>query len=65
MILSDTRLKRTLYANITTLVDISSYRGLRHKYGLPLHGQRTRTNARTQRTLNLYKRLLNLNSKNN
>lgn len=35
--------------NIKRLVDISSYRGLRHRRGLPVRGQRTKTNARTRK----------------
>lgn len=35
--------------NIKRLIDIGCYRGLRHKAGLPLRGQRTRTNARTRK----------------
>ncbi len=35
--------------NVTRLQRIGSYRGLRHSRGLPVHGQRTRTNARTKR----------------
>jgi len=35
--------------NIKRLIDINSYRGKRHRIGLPLRGQRTRTNARTRR----------------
>ena len=35
--------------NIKRLIEIGSYRGLRHRYNLPAHGQRTRTNARTKR----------------
>ncbi len=35
--------------NIKRLMDIGSYRGLRHRRGLPVHGQRTRTNARTRK----------------
>jgi small subunit ribosomal protein S13 len=35
--------------NIKRLVDIGSYRGLRHRRGLPVRGQRTRTNARTRK----------------
>lgn len=35
--------------NIKRLKDISAYRGLRHAAGLPVHGQRTKTNARTKR----------------
>lgn len=42
-------LRRELSANIRRLMDIGSYRGLRHRRGLPLRGQRTKTNARTRR----------------
>lgn len=42
-------LQRVVATNIKRLKDISSYRGLRHKVGLPSRGQRTRTNARTRR----------------
>ncbi|HVK38883.1 MAG TPA: 30S ribosomal protein S13 [Candidatus Kapabacteria bacterium] len=35
--------------NIKRLMDIASYRGLRHRRGLPVNGQRTRTNARTRK----------------
>ena len=42
-------LRRELMSNIRRLQVINSYRGLRHKKGLPCHGQRTRTNARTRK----------------
>ena len=42
-------LRRDISANIKRLIDIGSYRGLRHKRGLPVRGQRTRTNARTRK----------------
>lgn len=42
-------LRRQVGMNIKRLIDIGSYRGLRHRRGLPLRGQRTRTNARTRR----------------
>ncbi len=42
-------LQREVAANIRRLKEINSYRGLRHKAGLPVHGQRTKTNARTKR----------------
>lgn len=42
-------LKRFQAMNIKRLMDISSYKGRRHQLGLPLRGQRTRTNARTKR----------------
>ena len=42
-------LRREISANIKRLIDIGSYRGLRHKKGLPVRGQRTRTNARTRK----------------
>jgi small subunit ribosomal protein S13 len=35
--------------NIKRLIEIGCYRGLRHRRGLPVHGQRTRTNGRTRR----------------
>ncbi len=42
-------LRRWEAMNIKRLVDIGTYRGRRHRMGLPLRGQRTRTNARTRR----------------
>ncbi len=42
-------LKREVQMNIKRLIDIGSYRGLRHKKGLPARGQRTKTNARTRK----------------
>ena len=42
-------LRRDLSQNIRRLIDIGSWRGLRHKRGLPVRGQRTRTNARTRK----------------
>ena len=42
-------LRREVAANIKRLIDIGSYRGLRHKKGLPVRGQRTRTNARSRK----------------
>jgi small subunit ribosomal protein S13 len=42
-------LRREVSMNIKRLMDIGSYRGLRHRRGMPLRGQRTRTNARTRR----------------
>jgi len=42
-------LRREVSLNIKRLIDIGSYRGLRHRRGMPLRGQRTRTNARTRR----------------
>jgi small subunit ribosomal protein S13 len=42
-------LRRWEQMNIKRLVDIGSYRGRRHRMGLPVRGQRTRTNARTRR----------------
>ena len=42
-------LRREISSNIKRLMDIQSYRGLRHKKGLPVRGQRTRTNARTRK----------------
>lgn len=42
-------LRREVSANIKRLMDINSYRGLRHKRNLPVRGQRTHTNARTRK----------------
>ncbi|MCK5557409.1 MAG: 30S ribosomal protein S13 [Candidatus Hydrogenedentes bacterium] len=42
-------LRRELTSNVKRLVDIGTYRGLRHRRGLPVRGQRTRTNARTRK----------------
>jgi len=42
-------LRREITANIKRLMDINSYRGMRHKRGLPVRGQRTSTNARTRK----------------
>jgi small subunit ribosomal protein S13 len=42
-------LRREISQNIKRLMDIGSWRGLRHKKGLPVRGQRTRTNARTRK----------------
>jgi len=42
-------LRREVAMNIRRLIEIGSYRGLRHKLGLPVRGQRTRTNARTRK----------------
>jgi small subunit ribosomal protein S13 len=42
-------LRRIVSANIQRLIDIGCYRGIRHRRGLPVRGQRTRTNARTRK----------------
>ncbi len=42
-------LRRELSMNIKRLMDLGCYRGLRHRKGLPVRGQRTRTNARTRK----------------
>ncbi|MBL4786218.1 MAG: 30S ribosomal protein S13 [Cohaesibacteraceae bacterium] len=42
-------LRREVAMNIKRLMDLGAYRGLRHRRGLPVHGQRTRTNARTRK----------------
>ena len=42
-------LRKEVTDNIKRLIEIGSYRGIRHQHGLPLRGQRTRTNARTKR----------------
>ncbi|MFO0948843.1 MAG: 30S ribosomal protein S13 [Planctomycetota bacterium] len=43
------QLRRTVQQSINRLKDIGCYRGLRHRRGLPVRGQRTRTNARTRK----------------
>jgi small subunit ribosomal protein S13 len=42
-------LRREVSMNIKRLIEIGCYRGLRHRRGLPVHGQRTKTNARTRK----------------
>jgi small subunit ribosomal protein S13 len=42
-------LRREISMNIKRLMDLGCYRGIRHRRGLPLRGQRTRTNARTRK----------------
>lgn len=42
-------LRREIQLNIKRLMEIGTYRGIRHRRGLPVRGQRTRTNARTRR----------------
>ena len=42
-------LRREISSNIKRLMDIGCFRGLRHRRGLPVHGQRTHTNARTRK----------------
>ncbi|MCX7606355.1 MAG: 30S ribosomal protein S13 [Bacteroidia bacterium] len=43
------QLRAEIQLNIRRLIEIGSYRGMRHKLGLPVRGQRTRTNARTRK----------------
>lgn len=43
------QLRRTIQQNINRLKEIACYRGMRHRRGLPVRGQRTRTNARTRK----------------
>ena len=42
-------LRRDVALNIKRMVEINCYRGIRHRKGLPVHGQRTKTNARTRK----------------
>ena len=42
-------LRREIFSNIRRLIEIGSYRGLRHRRGLPTRGQNTRRNARTRK----------------
>ena len=48
-ILVEGDLRRVISADIRRLQQINSYRGIRHRKGLPVHGQRTKTNARTRK----------------
>jgi small subunit ribosomal protein S13 len=48
-ILIEGDLRREVAMNIKRLTEIGTYRGMRHRRGLPVHGQRTRTNARARR----------------
>jgi len=48
-ILIEGELRREVQLNIKRLQEIGTYRGLRHRRNLPVHGQRTRTNARTRK----------------
>lgn len=50
-------LRRIISINIKRYIDIKSYRGLRHKLSYPVRGQRTHTNARTQKLSNLNKNI--------
>ena len=47
----DSFLKKELFLKVDTLIKLKTYRGLRHKEGLPVRGQSSRSNARTQRKL--------------
>lgn len=49
-VISFARISRIVTVNINKLMDNDTYRGIRHKLSLPVRGQRTRTNARTQKT---------------
>jgi small subunit ribosomal protein S13 len=58
-VISDVRIKRRIDSNINFLIDVNSYKGVRHKMTLPVHGQRTRTNANTQRSKRIRIRTFN------
>lgn len=49
--LFESDLRKDIMFNIKRLTDIGAYRGYRHSYGLPVRGQRTHTNAQTQKVL--------------
>lgn len=53
--LSEVRLKRVIGSNVKNMIDIQSYKGVRHSLFLPVRGQRTRTNANTCRSYRLKK----------
>ena len=48
-ILTEGQLRRNIQQNVARLRDIGSFRGMRHRRGLPVRGQRTRSNARTRK----------------
>lgn len=50
-VMSKSKLRRIIYNNVRILSDARTYVGLRHRQKLPVHGQRTRTNANTRRRL--------------
>jgi len=49
-IMNNAHIERYVSLNIKKLIDLLTYRGIRHQACLPVHGQRTRTNANTQRS---------------
>ncbi|CAA3705103.1 30S ribosomal protein S13 [Candidatus Portiera aleyrodidarum] len=51
-------LRREVAINIKRLIDLGCYRGLRHKRGLPVHGQRTKTNAQTCKNINKGRKII-------
>ena len=53
-------LRREVNLNIKRLMEIGSYRGIRHRRGLPVRGQNTKNNARTRKGKDVYKRQLQL-----
>lgn len=56
----ENELKKEIMLNIKRLSDIGAYRGYRHSYGLPVRGQRTHTNAQTQKKISAkYKNIKN------
>jgi len=63
LIISDVRIKRRVEFDIAKLVGMNSIKGFRHKLCLPVHGQRTRTNASTQRSKRI-RRLISLGLNN-
>ena len=52
---NDPQIRRMILANVQRLVRISSYRGMRHVHGLPLRGQRTKTNASTASKVRVFR----------
>nr|YP_007890565.1 ribosomal protein S13 [Histiona aroides]AGH24059.1 ribosomal protein S13 [Histiona aroides] len=58
--LIETELRKNQSYNLKRLLDIKSYRGLRHVHGLPVRGQRTHTNAKTQKALSKRRGIKNI-----
>jgi len=59
--LIEQKLKQQTYSNILRLINNRSYRGFRHLHNLPVRGQRTHSNAQTQRYRSFYQQLKNQN----
>jgi ribosomal protein S13 len=64
LLISETRINRYSSLKIRKFKELQTYKGIRHMLLLPVHGQRTRTNANTQRSKRLLNTLLHKHTKN-